>query len=93
MNSSAGDKPAADMDATQVYAVITTSHGWRVASRRAQIGRFFSRAAAMAVAVGLIKQAAAEGHKVALLAQDEDGDPALRPMFHSEKARAKAAKS
>ena len=71
------------MDMTQTYAVIACGKEWRVASRRAQIGRFLSRAGALAVAVGLIKQAAAEGHKVALLAQNEDGDASLHSMFHS----------
>jgi hypothetical protein len=73
------------MDMTQTYAVIACGKEWRVASRRAQIGRFLSRAGALAVAVGLVKQAAAEGYKVVLLAHDEQGDTALQPMFHSER--------
>ncbi len=65
------------------YAVIACGRDWRVLSGRAQIGRFATRAEALAVAIGLTKQALAEGRHIELLAQPEGPDPGLYPLFSS----------
>lgn len=63
------------------YAVIYSGSVWRVLSARAQIGRYPSRAEAMAVAVKLTRQALEAGQMSELYAQDEAGDFALHPLF------------
>ena len=66
------------------YAVITRANEWRVLSGRAQIGRFNTRAEALAVALGLAKQSAAAGHGIELLAQDSVGGFLLKPIYRFE---------
>jgi hypothetical protein len=63
------------------YAVIVCGSEWRVLSGRSQIGRYASRAGAMAVAVNLTRQALEAGHAAELYAQDEGGDFLLHPLF------------
>jgi hypothetical protein len=74
----------ADPQPLHRYAVIAQANEWRVLSGRAQIGRFQTRAEALAVALGLAKQIAAAGHGIELLAQDTASDFHLVSIYRFE---------
>ena len=75
-----------DSQPLQRYAVIAQADGWRVLSGRARIGRFQTRAEALAVALGLAKQIAAGGRGIELLAQDTASDFDLTSIYRYDPA-------
>ena len=66
---------------TQRYAIVACGAVWRVLSQRALLGHFQRRSEAWATAVRLAREAEEAGHSVQLLAQDEDGDFAIRLIY------------